>query len=221
MQNDNNLCMPIAIGLCFLKTCKKVDAKNWGLLVRDDKGMVLDHAIKHRVVPQTYYDNILKISRKKMQKEMAMRLCEKARVSINRYLGLNDIEPFENLLGVSINVLSNRVGNKFVRVTDDREKPRLYLYHVESKNIHHWHGVANIQGFFKASYFCHTCLKPYKNKASHSCATSCDVCLHDNCKKTDVQIGCHSCNRICRSLTCFQRHKTQRIGQKAVLPRCL
>lgn len=83
-----------------------------------------------------------------MQKEMAMRLCEKARVSINRYLGLNDIEPFENLLGVSINVLSNRVGNKFVRVTDDREKPRLYLYHVESKNIHHWHGVANIQGFF-------------------------------------------------------------------------
>lgn len=54
MQNDNNLCMQIAIGLCFLKTCKKVDAKNWGLLVRDDKGMVLDHAIKHRVVPQTY-----------------------------------------------------------------------------------------------------------------------------------------------------------------------
>lgn len=153
-----------------------------------------------------------------MQKEMAMRLCEKARVSINRYLGLNDIEPFENLLGVSINVLSNRVGNKFVRVTDDREKPRLYLYHVESKNIHHWHGVANIQGFFKASYFCHTCLKPYKNKASHSCATSCDVCLHDNCKKTDVQIGCHSCNRICRSLTCFQRHKTQRMVKKQSNP---
>lgn len=68
MQNDNNLCMPIAIGLCFLKNCKKVDAKNLGLLVRDDKGMVLDHAIKHRVVPQTYYDNILKISRKKCKK---------------------------------------------------------------------------------------------------------------------------------------------------------
>lgn len=114
--------------------------------------------------------------------------------------------------------MSNRVGNKFVRVTDDREKPRLYLYHVESKNIKYWHGVANIQGFFKASYFCHTCLKPYKNKASHSCATSCDVCLHDNCKKTDVQIGCHSCNRICRSRTCFQRHKTQRMVKNSLTP---
>ena len=33
VQNDNNLCMVIAIGLCFLKTCKKVDSNTWGTLI--------------------------------------------------------------------------------------------------------------------------------------------------------------------------------------------
>lgn len=33
VQNDNNLCMAILIGLCFLKTCKKVDSDVWKDLV--------------------------------------------------------------------------------------------------------------------------------------------------------------------------------------------
>lgn len=149
---------------------------------------------------------------------MAMRLCERAGVPTDRYLGLNDIEPFECLLDVSINVVSNRVGNKFIRVTEDQEKPRLYLYHVESEHEKHWHGIARIQGFFKSSYFCHTCLKPYKNKFKHSCATSCEVCLSDNCPKSNVQLGCRLCNRVCRSMECFQRHKEQRTVNKSTYP---
>jgi hypothetical protein len=91
-----------------------------------------------------------------MQTELAMWLCKRAGVPTDRYLGLNDIEPFETLLDVNINVVSSRVGNKFVRVTEDQEKPRLYLYHVDTDTEKHWHGIASIQGFFKASYFCHT-----------------------------------------------------------------
>lgn len=65
---------------------------------------------------------------------MAIWLCEKtARVPVDRYLGLNDIEPFETLLNVSINVVSSRVGKKFVRVRkEDTERTRLYLYHMET-----------------------------------------------------------------------------------------
>ena len=74
-----------------------------------------------------------------------MHLCEKAGVPTDRYLGLNDIEPLESLLDVSINVVSNRVGNTVLRV--DREKPRLYFYIVKSENEKHWHGIASIQGF--------------------------------------------------------------------------
>ena len=40
VKNDNNLCLPIAIGLCFMKTCKKVDAKTWSHLTRNDPGAV-------------------------------------------------------------------------------------------------------------------------------------------------------------------------------------
>ena len=218
VQNDNNLCMAISIGLCFLKTCKKVDAETWVRLVGDEPGTMLDHIIKHRVVSQTYYNNILKTARKKMQTELAISLCERAGVPTDRYLGLNDIEPFETLLDVSINVVSSRVGNKFVRVTEDREKSRIYLYHVDSENEKHWHGIAKIQGFFKAAYFCHTCLKPYKNKSKHSCATSCEVCLHDHCSDSDVQMGCRSCNRVCRSYDCFQRHKKERKVKKQTYP---
>lgn len=65
VENDNNLCMVISIGLCFLKTCKKVDSDVWKDLVREDSGTMLDHVIKHHTVTQSYYDNILKTQRKK------------------------------------------------------------------------------------------------------------------------------------------------------------
>jgi hypothetical protein len=147
VQNDN-LCMAISIGLCYLKTCKKVDGVTWTNLVRDDPGMMLDHVIKHRTVTRSYYDNILKSSRQKKQTELAMWQCERAGVPTDRYLGLNDIEPFEHLLDVCMNDVSSRVGNKFVRVTEDQEKARLYLYHVDTETEKHWHGIASIQGFF-------------------------------------------------------------------------
>lgn len=118
----------------FLKTCQKVDANAWSQMMRDNSEQMLDFVLKHHTVSKTYYDNVLKTSREKKQTELAVWLCERAGVPTDRYLGLNDIEPFEKLLDVSINVVSFRVGNKFVRVTRDQEKPRLYLYHVDSEN---------------------------------------------------------------------------------------
>ena len=73
--------MAISIGLCFLKTCKKVDADTWSQLVRNDSNEeMLDHVLKHRTVSKTYYNNVLKTSRKKKQTELAMWLCQRAGV---------------------------------------------------------------------------------------------------------------------------------------------
>lgn len=161
VENDNNLCLPIAIGLCFLKTCKKVDAEFWSRLTGNDAGPMMNQVLQHKTVPKHYYGNLLKKSRRKYQTDMARWLCERAGVPVDRYLGLNDIGPFETLLNVSINVVSSRVGNKFVRISNENtERTRLYLYHVETKNEKHWHGIGNIQGSFNATYFCHSCLKP-------------------------------------------------------------
>lgn len=61
-------------------------------------------------------------------------------------------------------------------------------------------------------------MKPYKNKNGHTCATFCDVCLHDNCPELKVQIGCQDCNRVCRSLACFERHKIGKMVRKDKVP---
>lgn len=82
---------------------------------------------------------------------MAIWLCEKAGVSTDRHLGLNGIESFKTLLNVSINVVSSRVGNKFVRVMKENTKKCLYLYHVETENEKHWNGIGSIYGFFNAA----------------------------------------------------------------------
>lgn len=80
VENDNNLCLPISIGLCFMKTCKKVNAAAWSGLVEEDTGTMLDHVIRHRTVPKWYYRDLFKKSRRKLQTEMAKKLCERAGV---------------------------------------------------------------------------------------------------------------------------------------------
>jgi hypothetical protein len=60
IENDNNLCLPIAIGLCFLKTCRKVDAETWSRLIGNDSNVTMRHTIQHGTVPKHYYGNLLK-----------------------------------------------------------------------------------------------------------------------------------------------------------------
>ena len=83
-----------------------------------------------------------------MQAALATELCQRAGVPTTRYLGLNDIPVFERLLDVNVFVISSKVGDKFVRATDNVDRRHIYLYHVETEQEKHWHGSANIQGFF-------------------------------------------------------------------------
>lgn len=138
-------------------------------------------------------------------------------VSTKRFLGLNDIPPFEKFLNVNILVISSRTGDKFVREVEENEKPNIYLYLAEIGKEKHWHGIAKIQGFFKAN-FCTKCLKTYKHKYKHACETSCNVCLRDNCKNKGVSLSCRSCGRLCRSRECFEKHKSEKRVRGKVYP---
>lgn len=117
------------------------------------------------------------------------------------------------LQNLSVNVVSHRVGDTFIRVIEDTGRSRLYLYHVERENEKHWHGISSIQGFFNGSYFWNTCLKAYKDKHKHKCSTFCNECLHDACLKTDNQVECRTCGCVCCSRACFERHK---VGKKKI-----
>lgn len=64
-ENNNNLCLPIAIYLCFMKTCKMVNAETRSRLTGINSGVIIDHVIQHRTVPKHNYGNLLKQSRRK------------------------------------------------------------------------------------------------------------------------------------------------------------
>lgn len=42
VENDNNFCLFIVIGLCFLKMCKKVDVEFWFCLIGNDVGFMMN-----------------------------------------------------------------------------------------------------------------------------------------------------------------------------------
>ena len=217
IENDNNLCLAISIALCFLKTCKKVDSDTWSSVTHADNDSEFSQILKHKTVSKHYYDNVLKKTRKKMRTDIAIQLCQRAGVPTTRFLGLNDIPKFEQLLDVNIYVVSSKVGDKFLRIIDNDDRPNLYLYHIETDTEQHWHGIANIQGFFKAHYFCKNCKQPFNDKQKHSCETSCTVCLDQNCRVSQ-EMSCRSCRRVCRSIDCFRRHQSQKTYKNKTYP---
>ncbi|KAK3104527.1 hypothetical protein FSP39_004180, partial [Pinctada imbricata] len=187
-------------------------------LTSNDQGCRLDQILKYKTVPKRYYQHLLDKKRKKLRTDLALYLCRSAGVPTTRYLGLNDIPNFEQPLNVNIFVISSKVGDKFVRIANNDERPNLYLYHIETETEQHWHGIANIQEFFKGKFFCKTCQQPYNRKQHHSCETSCEVCLDQNCRITKNQMSCRSCGRLCRSQACFNRHKDKRNSKKKAYP---
>lgn len=67
IENDNKICficIAIAIGLCFLKLCEKVETKPWDELTKNDNGTMFDNIIKHQTVKKKFYENILMKTRK-------------------------------------------------------------------------------------------------------------------------------------------------------------
>ena len=131
-----------------------------------------------------------------------------------RPLTICALSKFEELLGVDILVVSARLGNQFIRVPSDveSEKPRLFLYLVEHESTWHYHVICNINAFTSGAEFCKRCLKPYNKK--HQCAISCFVCKRkQNCYASDAEMSCRRCHFTCKSLSCFEHHKTA-IDQK-------
>jgi len=159
---------------------------------------------------------------KRYGKQMALTLCMEAKVPTDRPLGLSDIKPFEDLLDVNIMVLSSKTGNRFCRVANNPGRRNIYLYMTEpEEGVGHFDGIGSINGFFGYGYFCETCLKPYKNKGTHWCQTTCNVCCSDQCI-SGIERRCRYCHRICRSFECYQRYanRTDKRGRESEKSSC-
>lgn len=94
-----------------------------------------------------------------------------------------------------------------VKTMIKREK-KIFLYHVEKESGEHFHAIVKIGGFFAHSNFCSSCLKPYEHQHRHHYKIHCRVCLSDNCKFQQSHV-CQDCHRTCRSIECYERHKSR------------
>ena len=216
---SDNLCMPMAIAVCFMKLCTLLSPDEWKTLTKDDQGSMIDKVLKHKSTPKWYYKHVVDKSRPECT-AFAKRLCELVGLSCQRACNIRDIELFETLLDLQILVISSKLGNKFIRVGDNHpDKKKIFLYLMEDCN--HFAAIVSITGFFSRPYFCHTCLKPYTDRDKHSCEKTCSVCCTSDCILTDNPMTCRSCNRTCRSMECFQRHgERKRMRKMLILSEC-
>jgi hypothetical protein len=83
----------------------------------------LDFIFKHMQVPENKYKKISSKSRVAPQK-IAVGIGQLVRVPLDRQTSLNDIEAFEEALGVRVMVVSAKLGNKFI------SSPRKTIDHV-------------------------------------------------------------------------------------------
>jgi len=82
---------------------------------------------------------------------------------------------------------------------------------------HHFHAINSVTGALSRKYFCKSCNKSYESCVTHRCQESCSDCMSvPPCPYAGVRIPCEACNRQFRSRACFDRHKTNKIGEKTV-----
>ena len=94
----------------------------------------LQLVLEHQKVPLTYYSHLIDKNRKQ-QGELATTLCQMAGVPMDRPASLNDIEAFEEVLGVCVMVASARLGNKFITSPSSDVRPCIYVYLTPSRAL--------------------------------------------------------------------------------------
>lgn len=117
IQNTDELCLARSICMGFLKL-HQIPTSEWQKLVhQSDKGRIEEKVMELQKCPIWFYKELMKHNKKnnERQKKLAILLCQKANVSSERRLSIQDIHAFEIVLNVDILVVSFTTGNKFIR----------------------------------------------------------------------------------------------------------
>ena len=207
IKNDDQLCLA---GVSWAKLMRYTPEEWKEITTIRGKKSNLQLVLEHHKVPESYFKK-LRTKQRDEQRQLATTLCQMAGVPMDRPASLNDIEAFEEVLGVRVMVVSTRLGNKFITIPSSDERPCIYVYLVDDE---HYHSITSITGFFCYAYFCKSCLKHYDHKEKHQCDTSCIICKTDKCPKTDTPVKCKDCSMDCRSEKCHEKHKQVPVHKK-------
>ena len=105
IENDDQLCMAIAIGL----SCAKLNLctpEEWaGITKTRGTKSNFKLVLENKKVPESYFKH-LRAKQRNKQGQLAKAISQMARVPMDRLASLNDIEAFEKVLGVRVMVVS-------------------------------------------------------------------------------------------------------------------
>ena len=150
------------------------------------------------------YNKIRRIN-SKYQEEQALLLLLQTGLPTDRAGISSDIPIYEDFLGISICLFSAQTGNSRVYNGNNIYKHKIFLYHYENEQGGHFDVLTEVNQLMCTSYYCDECGKGFKNSMQHKCSKWCNIC-GKKCQK-GIEKVCETCNRTCRSLTCYEDHK--------------
>ncbi|MCG8622527.1 MAG: DNA polymerase [Proteobacteria bacterium] len=156
--------------------------------------------------------NKVRDHRCQLQRIEAKKLRDSAGIPDDRPGNIDDIHKYEEVLGISITVISGELGNKPIYSGSLKYKNRIFIYHVNKDGQKHFHVITKPNALVCKAYYCKACKKAFNNRTGHKCKDWCNVCGRGKCEmKKDSRI-CPDCNKLVRSQDCYNAHKKKRKG---------
>ncbi|XP_039614013.1 uncharacterized protein LOC120532230 [Polypterus senegalus] len=153
-------------------------------------------------------------SNPKLCEHEARQLHVRAGLSLDQKVAFSDVEKFESLLGIKIIVWYQEPNTSALLKFEASQarKPKTVFLFLHNE---HYYGILNLKGFLGFDYICDFCYSGYSAPSLRCCKHQCDVCLSPDCRGGDGEaFQCPDCNRFCKSMFCFELHKTRKFDEK-------
>ena len=158
VENDDNLCLPRAIGIALAR-CKYMENPSNMFLKR--------HSVCIRKKDRKRMHKYYTVS---LQKQVAVQLQRHGNIPHNKEGVLTHIPLYEKSLGVGNTMILARSGNKKVHNSDKSFSTQIVLYHVANdEGQGHFAVLTKMNALLGRAYYCDDCDMGYNNNTQHRC----------------------------------------------------
>ena len=207
---------------CLLACCIVGEAHERMIAARvlKDEGKITEATKKYRQLADH-------VGKNKILDSAVKDLYEKAGIPQGRPCDLTHLSVFEQILGVSFKVISIPQQLKIV-YKGPTNPTRAYVYLLYSNpngaHVGHYDLVTNIKGFHAKHRYCLECDVPYSNIYDHRCPGSannfCFSCYAPDCKRSQDDKKCDTCQMKLNSPKCEILHKSKHCADRWVCKTC-
>ena len=161
------------------------------------------------------WKSLTHLQRPQNLERMALQVLEESGLPIGHKMNLDDLEILQRTCfpEFQVKVVSSDCGNVVVACIPEEKEPEMQIIYL-LLDRDHFDLITSPSGFFRNSYFCDTCNKPFEDKTDHRCGGVCRQCnrFREECEDTQRQ-KCSECLRTFNNPTCFDLHlRTRKNG---------